>query len=634
MGAVGSILTEINPFRWRVRMLGWPTLEEPEPATMATEKPLERPAAEERKVRVFIGLKMTPDVAQELARLAHDLDRHSVRLVAPADIHLTLVPPWNADSIPEAVDRLRGALGGIRPFLLQFDRLGYGPQLRRPRLLWAECPVSEELSRLHGALRCVFGSVDERPFRPHATLARLGEKGRAIARKHPIDPLLALGQQVTSVELFRSPAAGERGYRTLASVPLGEKAYADATPAATGSATRADGASVPATSPGSQPGHRALIRLFLCGDVMTGRGIDQILPHPCNPMLHEHYVDSAVDYVRLAEEANGPIPRPQDPSYPWGAALDELSRAQPDARIINLETSITRSDEHDPKGINYRMSPENAGCLAAAGIDCCVLANNHVLDWGESGLLDTLRSLDCLRIAHSGAGRDHAEAAEPAIIDVFGRGRVIVLALASMTSGVPHRWAATHGRPGVNLLADLSDATVARVVDEIARVRRPGDVTVASIHWGPNWGYDIPDEQVRFARALIDRAGVSVVHGHSSHHAKGIEVYRNRLILYGCGDFLNDYEGITGYEAFRGDLSLMYFADLDPASGELVALDMVPLQIRRFQLIHASPADAQWLADSLNQASRASGARVDIAPDGRLRLSCIGVLAGGRAVRF
>ena len=83
------------------------------------------------------------------------------------------------------------------------------------------------------------------------------------------------------------------------------------------------------------------VRLFLCGDVMTGRGIDQVLAHPCDPKLHEDYVASANDYVGLAEQANGPIPRHAEPSYVWGAALDELKRMQPDARIINLETAIT-----------------------------------------------------------------------------------------------------------------------------------------------------------------------------------------------------------------------------------------------------------------------------------------------------
>ena len=92
-----------------------------------------------------------------------------------------------------------------------------------------------------------------------------------------------------------------------------------------------------------QPTQRSL-RVFLCGDVMTGRGIDQVLPRPCDPILHESYVRSAIDYVHLAEAANGPIPRGVDASYVWGAALEEFNRMRPDARIINLETSATLSN--------------------------------------------------------------------------------------------------------------------------------------------------------------------------------------------------------------------------------------------------------------------------------------------------
>ena len=122
-----------------------------------------------------------------------------------------------------------------------------------------------------------------------------------------------------------------------------------------------------------------LLNLFLCGDVMTGRAIDQILPHPGNPQLHEPYIRDAHDYVRLAEPTNGPVKRPVQFDYPWGDALAELERVMPDVRVINLETAITVSDRYRPKGINYRMHPENIGCLMAAGVDCCALANNHVL---------------------------------------------------------------------------------------------------------------------------------------------------------------------------------------------------------------------------------------------------------------
>jgi poly-gamma-glutamate synthesis protein (capsule biosynthesis protein) len=341
--------------------------------------------------------------------------------------------------------------------------------------------------------------------------------------------------------------------------------------------------------------------LFLCGDVMTGRGIDQVLPHPGNPVLYERCVRDAREYVQLAEIAHGPIPRPVGFEYLWGDTLEELQRTGTDVRIINLETSITHSEEPWPhKPVHYRMHPQNIGAITAARIDCCCLANNHVLDWGYAGLSETLLTLDRAGVARAGAGWTAEEAASPARLEVAGKGRVLVFSLGSATSGIPWAWGATGDRPGVHLLAHLSEEVAGRVASRICREKQPGDVTVASIHWGGNWGYEIPDEQIRFARRLIEE-GVDLVHGHSSHHVKGLEVYRDRLILYGCGDFLTDYEGISGYEEFRGDLALMYLVQVDPQQGRLVAARLVPMQVRKMRLNRASEADAKWLCDLLNR---------------------------------
>lgn len=376
----------------------------------------------------------------------------------------------------------------------------------------------------------------------------------------------------------------------------------------------------PATPPDLTPVNRARdarVRLFLGGDVMTGRGLDQVLPHPGDPALRERYVASALTYVDLAERRNGAIPRPVAPSYVWGAALAEWRRLAPDVRLINLETAITRGDNFAPKGINYRMTPENVSCLAAAGVNACSLANNHALDFGPSGLLDTLETLQNLGLAASGAGRDGAAATAPAIIPLPGRSARLILAAAAFEdSGVPPAWRAGPRKPGVNLV-EPSEAAARALAATIAEVRGPGDLAVASIHWGSNWGYQVPEGHRRFAHALIDTGQVAVVHGHSSHHPRPIEVYRDRLILYGCGDFLNDYEGIAGYEAFRGDLVAMYFVDLD-GEGRLLRLELSPLAIRRFQLVRPNDDDARWLRERLSEESRAFGVSLEPDESGRL----------------
>src|SRR6266566_4292363 len=129
-----------------------------------------------------------------------------------------------------------------------------------------------------------------------------------------------------------------------------------------------------------------LVTLFLCGDVMLGRGVDQILPHPGDPQLRETCARDARAYVRLAERANCPVPRPASFTWPWGDALPVLDEMAPDARVINLETAVTRSAEFAPgKAIHYRMSPGNLPAVTAARPDACALANNHVLDFGPTG---------------------------------------------------------------------------------------------------------------------------------------------------------------------------------------------------------------------------------------------------------
>jgi poly-gamma-glutamate synthesis protein (capsule biosynthesis protein) len=100
--------------------------------------------------------------------------------------------------------------------------------------------------------------------------------------------------------------------------------------------------------------------------------------------------------------------------------------------------------------------------------------------------------------------------------------------------------------------------------------------------------------QRAFAHRLID-GGFNIVHGHSSHHAKGVEIYSRGLILYGCGDFISDYEGISGYEEFRDDLTIIYTPRVDGTDGHLVSLAMVPMQIRKFRLNRASRRDTIWL---------------------------------------
>jgi poly-gamma-glutamate capsule biosynthesis protein CapA/YwtB (metallophosphatase superfamily) len=361
------------------------------------------------------------------------------------------------------------------------------------------------------------------------------------------------------------------------------------------------------------------VRLLLCGDVMTGRGVDQILPHPGDPALYEGYVRDARRYVELAEAANGPIRRPVDFPWPWGDTLDVIAEAAPDIRLANLETSVTRSNYHEPgKAVHYRMNPGNVPCLTAAHIDICTLANNHILDFGIDGLLETLDVLAAVGVQTVGAGSD-VDGARRSVTVEASTARVTVFSFGMPSSGVPSRWAATADRPGVNVVGKSSDGAATDLMRRIGQAKGQGNLVVVSVHWGSNWGYDIPAADIRLGHRLIDQ-GADVVFGHSSHHPRPIEVYRGKLILHGCGDLIDDYEGITGFEEYRDDLRLLYFAAVDADTGELSALRMVPFQARQMRLHRASDHDNSWLATTLSRVSRRFGARVGEASQGTLAL--------------
>jgi poly-gamma-glutamate capsule biosynthesis protein CapA/YwtB (metallophosphatase superfamily) len=349
------------------------------------------------------------------------------------------------------------------------------------------------------------------------------------------------------------------------------------------------------------------LKLFLAGDVMTGRGIDQALQYSVEPVLYEPYVKDACDYLFLAERKSGELDLPLSYSYVWGEALEVWEQRDPHLKLINLETSITISNEPWPdKSIHYRMHPKNLKLFTIAGIDHCSLANNHVLDWGREGLEETMQSLEESKIAFSGVGVNEEAAAEPTIFMVENT-RVLIYSYGSPGSGIPEAWAAKNDRSGVNFLPALDEAQVEKVKANVAATKKEGDIVIFSVHWGPNWGYNVPSSHRNFAQSLIDKAGVDLIFGHSSHHPMGMEVYNNKLIIYGAGDFINDYEGIRGHEKYRGELSLMYFPELDLNTGDLLKLEMVPMEIKKMSLNRVSKTDADWLQEVLNRESKKFG---------------------------
>jgi len=358
------------------------------------------------------------------------------------------------------------------------------------------------------------------------------------------------------------------------------------------------------------------LRLALCGDVMLGRGVDQILPHPGNPAIYVSGdgITDANAYVRAAEQRHGAIPAGRGFDYVWGDARSVFARFAPDLRLINLETAITQQGKPWPdKWIHYRMNPRNVAVLIHANIDFCSLANNHVLDWGYVGLAETVNTLATAGIARAGVGRNLTNAASPAILPVPKKGRAVIASFAMLSGHMPSPWAADAEKPGVNLI-EASDRGLDAVKQSVAGVKRPGDVLIGSVHAGNNFGHEIDPAERDLFRRLIDEAGFDLVHCHSSHHVKAIELHKGRPILYGTGDLINDYEGLPvrpERTAFSPNIGAIAFADFSPASGACTGLFLSPTRLRRIRVERADADNAEGLAAMLNRESARFGTRIE-----------------------
>ena len=397
----------------------------------------------------------------------------------------------------------------------------------------------------------------------------------------------------------------------------------------------------------------AVRKLFLCGDLMPARGVDQVLPFPLKrAALREACCSEALDYVRLAQRKasseGARVERERDETQKIktprrsfddvaGALRDAIRTREPiDLRLANLESALTSSDAFWPgKEVCYRASPENgAGLLNFLGVDAVTLANNHAMDFGVAGLLDTLDALCAANVRVAGAGRDAKEAFAPVTARVSMRygeydETAIVFGLCLENSGVPRAWRAGEKKPGVALVASEADLGVAleaikeasserkrnekkkRIFSESTREtdtdtteRRPIPLLVVSIHAGSNWGYEIERVTKTVARACVD-AGADLVQGHSSHHARGAELYKKKLILYGCGEMLNDYEGIGDHpsfpsRAFCGDLRLAYFPEVSASTGAFERMEIETFtQSNVFRLTRADAAETARAAAAL-----------------------------------
>jgi poly-gamma-glutamate capsule biosynthesis protein CapA/YwtB (metallophosphatase superfamily) len=279
--------------------------------------------------------------------------------------------------------------------------------------------------------------------------------------------------------------------------------------------------------------------------------------------------------------------RRRPPEYPWGDTLPLLRRA--DALVGNLEFVIADDGVPWPgKAFHFRADRRAVASLEAAGFALVSVANNHVLDFGKDAALTSLETLAQRGIRFAGAGENADAARRPAVI----RRDDLTIAMLAFTDNEPD-WEAGPTSLGVHHVpVDLTDPRAVALLDAVARERDVVDLLIVSAHWGGNWGIDVPRRHRAFGRALVD-AGADVVFGHSPHIVRGVEVYRDRPILYGAGDFVDDY-AVDPVE--RNDRSFVFVLRVE--EGVPTELRLHPTEILDF---HARLADrhAAEIADDL-----------------------------------
>lgn len=291
------------------------------------------------------------------------------------------------------------------------------------------------------------------------------------------------------------------------------------------------------------------------------------------------------------------------PAYLWGNVLPFLHKT--DLNLINLEAALTNSGKRVEKVFNFKSHPHHVQSLFEGRVDVVNLANNHVLDYAEEGLLETLDALDKAKILHVGAGRNLIEAKHPVIISRNG----FRIGILGCSDNEPS-WVAGENSPGIHF---LTTRDFHLIHDEVVALRRQVDLLILTIHWGPNMRERPPKHFVEFAHALV-LAGVDILHGHSAHIFQGVEVYEKKLILYDTGDFVDDYYVDP---QLRNDRSFLFIVEF--TRDGISSLRLIPVLISNFQTNVAQDVDATEAIRRMQGLSKEMGTHF-IEKDGELLL--------------
>ncbi|MGD0275642.1 MAG: CapA family protein [Syntrophales bacterium] len=231
-------------------------------------------------------------------------------------------------------------------------------------------------------------------------------------------------------------------------------------------------------------------------------------------------------------------------SYPF-ANIDLFRQA--DIGMVNLENPISLRGEKTPKIFNLRMQPKYLNIFKDAHINVVNCANNHIYDYGQEALLDTMNYLDAAGIKHVGAGENLWAARRPVIVQINGM-KVGILAYYGDGSWYP----AQENIPGT---APRRKKFIQEDINKL-RINEKVDFVIVNFHWGQE-GSNYPSQsQIDFAHYSID-AGADLIIGHHPHVLQGVEKYKNGIIVYSLGNFLFAGNRKTQYDTAVFKLTLI-----------------------------------------------------------------------------
>jgi len=363
---------------------------------------------------------------------------------------------------------------------------------------------------------------------------------------------------------------------------------------------------------------------------MIGRLIDALLPTSIARQSPESDPEDAARTVDTYILRRNPELKSYDYLSPWGNAVDLISSS--DLVLANLETALTTTQKKWPgKVFNYRSHTSNVRCLTEVGMvggrGYVSLANNHTLDWCKEGLLETVQTLADNHIEFAGAGRTKDEAAKPGVLRLANKWTVKCWSFADH----PADWKGVHEFNLIDYSKESRDFMRGQLMAQNSgqeNSQMTVGLKVVSMHWGPNYRWHPAKEIVDTAHWLIDECDVDIIHGHSSHHVQGVEVYKGKLIVYGCGDFVDDY---AVDKDFRNDLSAAWRISVGEGGDgshvnrprlQVKKLEVFPNRIQRFQahLLEIEDKDHKWIEAKFRELCARFDTRVEpeLGPEGQI----------------